>query len=100
MAVEVTSLVWQLVEATAQLIKLKKFVTSLVFKKDSAIVCVFYEKQRLNKTGTSQVGAISKAQKPQNIFLEKKLEIFRRKRGPFGDIKKISKKSLTVPKKN
>ena len=28
------------------------------------------------KTGTSQVGAISKAQKAQIIFLEKKLEIF------------------------
>ena len=79
MAVEVTSLVWQLVEATAQLIKLKKFVTSLVFEKDSAIVCVFYEKQRLNKTGTSQVGAISKAQKAQNIFFGKKLEISEKK---------------------
>ena len=33
----------------------------------------------LNKTGTSQVGAISKAQKAQNIFLEKKLEIFKKK---------------------
>ena len=33
----------------------------------------------LNKTGTSQVGAISKAQKAQNIFLEKKLEIFEKK---------------------
>ena len=32
-----------------------------------------------NKTGTSQVGAISKAQKAQNIFLEKKLEIFEKK---------------------
>ena len=30
----------------------------------------------LNKTGTSQVGAISKAQKAQNIFIGKKLEIF------------------------
>ena len=29
-----------------------------------------------NKTGTSQVGAISKAQKTQNIFFGKKLEIF------------------------
>ena len=28
----------------------------------------------LNKTGTSQVGAISKAQKAQNIFLEKNLK--------------------------
>ena len=32
--------------------------------------------EKHNKTGTSQVGAISKAQKAQNIFLEKKLEIF------------------------
>ena len=30
----------------------------------------------VNKTGTSQVGAISKAQKAQNIFFGKKLEIF------------------------
>ena len=29
-----------------------------------------------NKTGTSKVGAISKAQKAQNIFFGKKLEIF------------------------
>ena len=29
-----------------------------------------------NKTGTSQVGAISKAQKAQNIFFGKKFEIF------------------------
>ena len=28
----------------------------------------------LNKTGMSQVGAISKAQKAQNIFLEKNLK--------------------------
>ena len=34
---------------------------------------------KINKTGTSQVGAISKAQKAQNIFLEKKLEIFEKK---------------------
>ena len=27
--------------------------------------------ERQNKTGTSQVGAISKSQKAQNIFLEK-----------------------------
>ena len=49
MAVEVTSLVWQLVEATAQLIKLIKSVTSLVLKKRKAstIICVFYEKRRL-----------------------------------------------------
>ena len=30
----------------------------------------------LNKTGTSKVGAISKAQKAQKTFFEKKLEIF------------------------
>ena len=29
-----------------------------------------------NKTGMSKVGAISEAQKAQNIFFEKKLEIF------------------------
>ena len=31
----------------------------------------------LNKTGTSQVGAISKAQKAQNIFLEKNLKFLK-----------------------
>ena len=44
----------------------------------------------LNKTGTSQVGAISKAQKAQNIFFGKKLEIFEKKNF-FG-------KCRTVPK--
>ena len=29
-----------------------------------------------NKTGTSKVGAISKAQKAQNIFFGKKIELF------------------------
>ena len=43
-----------------------------------------------NKTGTSQVGAISKAQKAQNIFFGKKLEIFEKKFS-FG-------KCRTVPK--
>ena len=33
----------------------------------------------LNKTRTPQVGAISKAQKAQNIFFGKKLEIFEKK---------------------
>ena len=33
----------------------------------------------LNKTGTSQVGAISKAQKAQNIFLEKNLKFSKKK---------------------
>ena len=37
------------------------------------------QKTRLNKTGTSQVGAISKAQKAQNIFLEKKLKFLKKK---------------------
>ena len=32
-----------------------------------------------NKTRTPQVGAISKAQKAQNIFLEKNFEIFEKK---------------------
>ena len=87
----------------------------------------------MNKTGTSNVGDVSKAQKAQKTFFEKKkLEIFEifsfrkcrivpknvkegtlwalltysvakyqksRKWGPFGDIKKISKKSRTMPKK-
>ena len=35
--------------------------------------------QCMNKTGTSQVGVISKAQKAQNIFFGKKLEIFEKK---------------------
>ena len=35
--------------------------------------------QNINKTGTSQVGAISKAQKAQNIFLEKNLKFSKRK---------------------
>ena len=48
----------------------------------------FYE-WNVNKTGTSQVGAISKAQKAQNIFFGKKLEIFE---------KKIFGKCHTVPK--
>ena len=89
--------------------------------------------QSENKTRTPQVGAISKAQKAQNIFFGKKLEIFEKKNsfgkcrtvpknvkggpfliyehafcskitknskgGPFGDTKKSSKKSRTVPKK-
>ena len=87
----------------------------------------------INKTGTSQVGAISKAQKAQNIFFWKKLEIFEKnfsfgkcrtvpknvkggpfliykhafcskiknsKGGPFGDIKKISKKVSQCRKKS
>ena len=42
-----------------------------------------------NKTGTSQVGAISKAQKAQNFFLEKNLKFS--KKNSFG-------KCRTVPK--
>ena len=44
-------------------------------------VCQHIHPVRLNanKTGTSQVGAISKAQKAQNIFFGKKLEIFEKK---------------------
>ena len=34
---------------------------------------------KINKTGTSQVGAISKAQKAQNIFLEKNLKFSKKK---------------------
>ena len=36
----------------------------------------FLVSPNLNKTGTSQVGAISKVQKAQNIFSGKKFEIF------------------------
>ena len=39
----------------------------------------FNPRTKSNKTGTSQVGAISKAQKAQNIFLRTKLEIFKKK---------------------
>ena len=39
----------------------------------------FWLEKSSNKTGTSQVGAISKAQKAQNIFFGKKLEIFEKK---------------------
>ena len=81
-----------------------------------------------NKTRTSKVGAISKAQKAQNIFLEK-IEIFfsqkkshsaekckrgtlldlltyiplqnikKLEEGPFGDIKFFLEQSRTLPKK-
>ena len=47
-------------------------------------------KIKKNKTGTSQVGAISKAQKAQNIFLEKNLK-FSKKNFSF-------RKCRTVPK--
>ena len=36
-------------------------------------------KRSLNKMGTSQVGATSKAQKAQNIFLEKNLKSSKKK---------------------
>ena len=75
-----------------------------------------------NKTGTSKVGAISKAQKAQNIFVEKNFGKYgtmpknvkegtiliykhafccnkKRKGGPFEDIKKISEKVAQCRKK-
>ena len=45
MAVDVTSLVWQLVEATAH--KGYEIFHLVGLKKASAIVCVFYEKRQL-----------------------------------------------------
>ena len=39
----------------------------------------FFDKININKTRTSKVGAISKAQKAQNIFFGKKLVIFEKK---------------------
>ena len=84
---------------------------------------------RVNKTGTSKVGAISTAQKAQNIFLEKNLKFSKKnsfgkcrtvpknvKEGTLFDFQtcillqnneklksgtqKFSKKSRTVPEKN
>ena len=53
-----------------------------------------------NKTGTSKVGAISKAQKAQNIFFCEKLEIFEifffRKRSHSAE-KKIERGDSLVP---
>ena len=46
------------------------FLRSTTFRRVSSLP--------LNKTGTSRVGAVSKAQKAQNIFLEKNLK-FRKK---------------------
>ena len=46
---------------------------------DVRFVSRFSTRTYENKTGTSQVGAISKAQKAQNIFFWKKLEIFEKK---------------------
>ena len=43
----------------------------------------------LNKTGTSQVGAISRAQKAQNIFLEKNLKFS--KKISFGKCRVVPK---------
>ena len=54
---------------------------------------VFAFLQPQNKTRTPQVGAISKAQKAQNIFFGKKLEIFEKKCR-----KKTFGKCRTVPK--
>ena len=48
-----------------------------------------YDSRQTNKTRTSKVGAISKAQKAQNIFFGKKLVSFE---------KKSFKKSRIVPK--
>ena len=49
---------------------------NLRFRQISKIQCIIFFGAPVatgwNKTGTSQVGAISKAQKAQNIFLEKK----------------------------
>ena len=45
MAVEVTRLVWQLVEAAAY--KANKICHLVSVKKDSAIACVFYEQRRI-----------------------------------------------------
>ena len=54
----------------------------------------------INKTGTSQVGAISKAQKAQNIFSGTCILLQNNKKlkgGPFGDIN--FRKKVAVPKK-
>ena len=39
------------------------------------LLCIIQNPDKMNKTRTSKVGAISKAQKAQNIFFGKKLEI-------------------------
>ena len=49
---------------------------------DSLVSSGFVGYVKINKTGTSQVGAISKAQKAQNFFLEKNLNF--RKKNSFG----------------
>ena len=58
------------------------------------------DRNKDNKTGTSQVGAISKAQKAQKIFFGKKLEIFEKKIF-FGKCrivpKKIERRDPLVP---
>ena len=45
-----------------------------------------------NKTGTSKVGAISKAQKAQNIFLEKNLEFWKKNRKMSHSAKKCERR--------
>ena len=65
-------------------------VVLVSFKFQPLLFALTGVKSKFNKTGTSQVGAISKAQKAQNIFLGKKLEIFGKKIS-FG-------KCRTVPK--
>ena len=57
----------------------------------------FHDKIQVNKTRTSKVGAISKAQKAQNIFFEKKLVIFE-KNLKFSENFFLGK-CRTVPKK-
>ena len=67
------------------------------FRKNTLVILKY--QLQMNKTGTSQVGAISKAQKAQNIFFGKKLKFslknfFRKmshsakkcKRGTFFDL--------------
>ena len=63
----------------------------------------------MNKTGTSKVGAIFKAQKAQDFFLKKKLEIFEffsfrkcrilRKGDSFETLKNFGKKVAQCRKK-
>ena len=56
MAVEVTRLVWQLVEAAAY--KANKICHLVSVKKDSAIACVFYEQRRIKNAPLKKTGAL------------------------------------------
>ena len=67
MAVKVTSYVWNLIEATAD--EPYKICHVAVLKKASAIVCVFYEKRRLENTFSDQIFMYF-AQHPIRIFEE------------------------------